>query len=448
MKDYYHTLEIPASASFPEIKKAYFTLVRKFPPERFPEEFMRIREAYEVLIDEKTRQQYDETDSLPEPVKKLVRHGKQALEAGNSEGVVRLLEKVVKAYPGFSVVKNLLGEAYAANGNTGKAVNTFAELVEEEPQNAGFAGKLAHAYLNRGWHKKAAEQYRQALELDQDNLSLWLGLIDCHLQAQDFEAAKEITFHALQVSRRNGWDNLELYYHIIQIDIFMGSVKDLELHISEMKQKAAENEQDKSNVAWFLATLSKKLLRFGMTKQSTITINTACELLPHDQEILEMKEDILKESSTAEELEALENDEFIEDVFADLFALELQKCDCLDCQLNRFHMEMHIVTNIEVMRKSLRKMKVSYPSLYNLRKDFFDLVLNPKKENYLMDRYFKQYDQYRKRYPEHFEDEGEVGEEGDIIVPAEPIRREQPKIGRNEPCPCGSGKKYKKCCGK
>lgn len=28
-----------------------------------------------------------------------------------------------------------------------------------------------------------------------------------------------------------------------------------------------------------------------------------------------------------------------------------------------------------------------------------------------------------------------------------PIKREK-KIGRNEPCPCGSGKKYKKCCGK
>ena len=23
-----------------------------------------------------------------------------------------------------------------------------------------------------------------------------------------------------------------------------------------------------------------------------------------------------------------------------------------------------------------------------------------------------------------------------------------PKVGRNEPCPCGSGKKYKNCCGK
>jgi uncharacterized protein YecA (UPF0149 family) len=26
------------------------------------------------------------------------------------------------------------------------------------------------------------------------------------------------------------------------------------------------------------------------------------------------------------------------------------------------------------------------------------------------------------------------------------FRRETPKVGRNDPCPCGSGKKYKKCC--
>lgn len=30
---------------------------------------------------------------------------------------------------------------------------------------------------------------------------------------------------------------------------------------------------------------------------------------------------------------------------------------------------------------------------------------------------------------------------------AEPVVREGPRVGRNEPCPCGSGKKYKKCCG-
>jgi SEC-C motif domain protein len=33
-----------------------------------------------------------------------------------------------------------------------------------------------------------------------------------------------------------------------------------------------------------------------------------------------------------------------------------------------------------------------------------------------------------------------------IYVKPQTIKRETPKIGRNEPCPCGSGKKFKKCC--
>lgn len=33
-------------------------------------------------------------------------------------------------------------------------------------------------------------------------------------------------------------------------------------------------------------------------------------------------------------------------------------------------------------------------------------------------------------------------------VPPTPHVRESPKIGRNDPCPCASGKKYKKCCGR
>ncbi|MCP4570038.1 MAG: preprotein translocase subunit SecA [FCB group bacterium] len=31
---------------------------------------------------------------------------------------------------------------------------------------------------------------------------------------------------------------------------------------------------------------------------------------------------------------------------------------------------------------------------------------------------------------------------------SKPVKRSAPKVGRNDPCPCGSGKKYKKCCGR
>ena len=33
-------------------------------------------------------------------------------------------------------------------------------------------------------------------------------------------------------------------------------------------------------------------------------------------------------------------------------------------------------------------------------------------------------------------------------IKSPPLRHEGPRTGRNDPCPCGSGKKYKKCCGK
>jgi preprotein translocase subunit SecA len=32
--------------------------------------------------------------------------------------------------------------------------------------------------------------------------------------------------------------------------------------------------------------------------------------------------------------------------------------------------------------------------------------------------------------------------------PVAPYVREQPKVGRNAPCPCGSGKKFKQCHGR
>lgn len=41
------------------------------------------------------------------------------------------------------------------------------------------------------------------------------------------------------------------------------------------------------------------------------------------------------------------------------------------------------------------------------------------------------------------EDDGDAEE----FWPVAPYQREGPKVGRNEPCPCGPGKKYKRCCG-
>jgi preprotein translocase subunit SecA len=44
---------------------------------------------------------------------------------------------------------------------------------------------------------------------------------------------------------------------------------------------------------------------------------------------------------------------------------------------------------------------------------------------------------------------GQAEENGsDLNLEQNPVRRQVPKVGRNEPCPSGSGKKFKNCCGR
>lgn len=65
---------------------------------------------------------------------------------------------------------------------------------------------------------------------------------------------------------------------------------------------------------------------------------------------------------------------------------------------------------------------------------------------------FNEGDQQRFWRKKRKEDERKAGlpddDEPQLPPPVEPIRSDSGAPGRNDPCPCGSGKKYKKCCGK
>lgn len=55
----------------------------------------------------------------------------------------------------------------------------------------------------------------------------------------------------------------------------------------------------------------------------------------------------------------------------------------------------------------------------------------------------------RRRESEDRRKAGLPGEdEQPLPPPVQPIHSDKKEVGRNDPCPCGSGKKYKKCCGK
>ena len=61
----------------------------------------------------------------------------------------------------------------------------------------------------------------------------------------------------------------------------------------------------------------------------------------------------------------------------------------------------------------------------------------------------RQEDAKIRRDYQHAEAEAIVGaEESAALAATQPTVRDGEKVGRNDPCPCGSGKKYKQCHGK
>ena len=94
---------------------------------------------------------------------------------------------------------------------------------------------------------------------------------------------------------------------------------------------------------------------------------------------------------------------------------------------------------------------ISLPELPNLKRKIEEENLYCRDSFVDMDDEWDPFDD-RDDY-EDFDDFNEEDEEDDEEVDRSPYTRpapivKGPKIGRNDPCPCGSGKKYKKCCGK
>lgn len=83
MSNYYEILGIDRSATSVEIKKGYFTMVRRYSPERFPDKFMEVRNAYETLSNDKTKTEYDQVISMSNFVRSNFEHAERLLENGN-----------------------------------------------------------------------------------------------------------------------------------------------------------------------------------------------------------------------------------------------------------------------------------------------------------------------------------------------------------------------------
>lgn len=465
MKNYYEILEVNSDVSQSEIKKAYFQMIRKYPRDKYEEKFMDIREAYENLNNEETRSQYDSIDSLPDFIKNDYYAAVEFAEEEKLSSAIRKLENILKNDSKLYIVRALLAETYLKNNNSGKAIKLYEELCREVPQNSAFPRGLADAYSLRGWNKKAIKEYKNAIELDKNNIALWFDLSKNYIGTKDYFGAKETLDNALQIFKAPD-DTISIYLSLIMIHIDFDMTDKIKEYLDILGKLAENNEDIKDNIGRGLAQIASYLFNIEEDKEANNVIEKAAEILPEDKRISKIKNEIEMVNKYEEDVNRLDNDGNIEEGIKAVISMAVIADNELagkDKEAIEYAYEYEIMEYFSKYKDSIKRLEKEYPNLYEIKLDFFTKVRNSESRKKLRKEYAEKYDKYSyildKLNDFYINGEGSIYDNfqsqhdddhgyDDEVEVQKPFEREEIKIGRNDPCPCGSGKKYKKCCGK
>jgi curved DNA-binding protein CbpA len=111
----YQVMELASTATEDDIRRAYFKLVREHPPERDPDQFRRIRAAYEILRDPTRRAEWDLFIAVQPPAPLPSRRRPKPDLAFHREDVIWLLRQELRsslqnAEDDFRPIGNLTSE--------------------------------------------------------------------------------------------------------------------------------------------------------------------------------------------------------------------------------------------------------------------------------------------------------------------------------------------------
>lgn len=100
IENYYKILGTNAGASQETIKRKYIELVKAFPPETHPEEFQRIRRAFETLRDPVKRKEYDLMRKYGNRIEKIMDEALKYMEEEQWEKASAILRQAMEIAPG------------------------------------------------------------------------------------------------------------------------------------------------------------------------------------------------------------------------------------------------------------------------------------------------------------------------------------------------------------
>lgn len=454
---HYEVLGLGPDATPADVKRAYFRLVRQYTPERSPEMFQKIRQAYDALKDGAPIQKPNDLEPPKDEWALYFLHrGMEMMNAGAFSRAVSSFEKALESVPDDPYTLLHVAVAQLRAGMSQKAARNMERYVRLHPEEADGFMVLAQALYARGWYKKALPVFQKAYEM---GARTPVFLMDYMQDALDNGRVDEAVAIARTILDDRRWTKKDVDYALHAFDVlasgtdftrerFPAFLEEYEAFITKHRRILEDGE---AALAPMAALVHKQKLLFNSHGYYRL-IDDALERMGARNPEWKLYVELLR-GAALEEAMSRDPRGFQEDwkLFPYLPMKIVSRGDPDGYRLVMLDAQLCCMKN-PAMLTELPVIRTDYPYLYGYFRDFFEQLAGAerdalyKKLKKEWDRLVKRYDGsvYLERYPE----ESPEASRGKVLWDEEftPFVRTGVKVGANDPCPCGSGRKFKKCC--
>lgn len=379
MIDYFKELNIQIDASDNEVKKAYFNMTKKYPPEKFPKEYRVIRDAYETLIDKSKRDAYI-LETFDIEIKNILNEGIDLAKSEKYDLAVLNFEKVLKKYPDNSKVKKDLAVCLMRGRNYKKSSKILKELVIREPNNIEYYKLLIKIYGDNYDLKNLEGVLKKSLNLKNVEVDFYLKLFEIYNESElrDYTKAIKVLKDGLENKNINS-KKYKLYLKFLDLSDRLDCKDDFNKGCEALNEIILKDnyEEVKSSI---LNLLDRILKEFHFKNGVRLT-STALVLIDEKKDV-ETLEKIINLRRSFLELSRLYEDKSINEDFKKIvFYNAVSKFLKDDIEFNKDfeRINQNFFNNLnfesDELVKSIGKLKNDYRNVYLETRKLSDKVL-------------------------------------------------------------------------
>ncbi len=441
----YKVLGTRSNASPERIKICYLDKIKEYPPEQYPEQFRIIREAYETLKDPIKKAKYDLTNKYGGRVERLLEQAFECLRSDRLDQAFNFAQEALELSKGNFIILLHLAEIDLLRGN----INSFhryykeAEEAVQKKYRPNILCMKASELLDWEDPDMAIEVFRDLEErFPRESYKADPLRIRAYEMLGENDEAWKVIEGCIQRLKKPDIDDLHFYLKWHQLMAVQGRLEKEQEVVNGFKEYLGsfQSEEEKEILRMALEEEQKQLKEGGFYVETGFFLDLLYHLTS-DPEYLKKLEDLEEVIELAREMDRLRFDydvfppvkfkalEFFNRQYGDEELLEQQ----VPLEFRGFLAELeestvNFLQGIESLQEKFPAIFKHFQADWEEERRKKEKGLSPE-EKRLGQQVFKMNENYQR------------DESGTLI-------KTEKKVGRNSPCPCGSKKKYKKCCGK